>query len=60
MGTFPTKLRLDEDNGPDRRLDYFFANKELSIRCKLAKYLVNPKTDLLSDHYPAIAEFSLD
>ena len=60
MGTFPTKLRLDEDNGPDRRLDYFFANKELSIRCKLAKYLVNPKTDLLSDHYPAIAEFSLN
>ena len=60
MGTFPTKLRLDEDNGPARRLDYFFANKELSKRCKLAKYLINPKTDLLSDHYPAIAEFSLD
>ncbi len=60
IGTFPTKLRPNEDNGPARRLDYFFANSELSKKCKLAKYLVNPKTDLLSDHYPAVAEFSLD
>ena len=57
LGTFPTKLRLDEDNGPSRRLDYFFANKILAERCTSARYLVNEKTDILSDHYPAIAEF---
>ena len=57
LGTFPTKLRIDEDNGPSRRLDYFFANDVLAQRCMNAKYLVNEKTDFLSDHYPAIAEF---
>ena len=57
LGTFPTKLRLDEDNGPSRRLDYFFANKILAERCTSVRYLVNEKTDILSDHYPAIAEF---
>ena len=60
LGTFPTKLRLDEDNGPSRRLDYFFANKILAERCTSAKYLVNEKTDILSDHYPAIADFKIE
>lgn len=58
LGTFPTKLRLAEDNGPSRRLDYFFANETLSERCIKAEYLVNSLTDILSDHYPAIAEFN--
>ena len=60
LGTFPTKLRLDEDNGPDRRLDYFFANSVLTEKCVVARYLVNEKTDILSDHYPAIAEFKFE
>jgi endonuclease/exonuclease/phosphatase family metal-dependent hydrolase len=59
LGTFPTKLRLDEDNGPPRRLDYIFANKVLADKCIKAQYLINSKTDLLSDHYPAIAEFEI-
>ena len=59
LGTFPTKLRLDEDNGPSRRLDYFFANKILAERCTSARYLINDQTDILSDHYPAIAEFEV-
>ena len=59
FGTFPTKLRPEEDNGPSRRLDYFFASEVLSEKCTKAEYLVNKKTDLLSDHYPAIAEFKL-
>ena len=59
LGTFPTKLRLGEDNGPSRRLDYFFANKVLADKCIEASYLVDEKTDFLSDHYPAIAEFRL-
>jgi len=60
LGTFPTKLRLDEDNGPSRRLDYFFANQALAQKCIDARYLVNKATDMLSDHYPAIAEFSVE
>jgi exodeoxyribonuclease-3 len=60
LGTFPTKLRLDEDNGPSRRLDYFFANEFLAEKCTSAKYLVNDQTDILSDHYPAIAEFKIE
>jgi|SaaInlStandDraft_1057018.scaffolds.fasta_scaffold62766_3 exodeoxyribonuclease III len=59
LGTFPTKLRPEEDNGPSRRLDYFFANKVLSEKCTKAEYLVNMQTDVLSDHYPAVAEFEL-
>jgi endonuclease/exonuclease/phosphatase family metal-dependent hydrolase len=60
LGTFPTKLRLDEDNGPSRRLDYIFANKVLAQEFIKAQYLINSKTDLLSDHYPAIAEFEIE
>ena len=60
LGTFPTKLRLDEDNGPSRRLDYIFANKVLAEKCIKAQYLINSKTDLLSDHYPAISEFEIE
>ena len=59
-GTFPTKLRLGEDNGPSRRLDYIFANKYLADKCIKARYLINSKTDILSDHYPAIAEFEIE
>ena len=60
LGTFPTKLRLDEDNGPSRRLDYIFANKVLAEKCIKARYLINSKTDILSDHYPAISEFEIE
>lgn len=59
LGTFPTKQRHDEDNGPPRRLDYIFANKVLADKCIKAWYLINAKTDILSDHYPAIAEFEI-
>ena len=58
LGTFPTKLRLDEDNGPSCRLDYFFANQALAQKCIDARYLVNKATDVISDHYPAIRVLS--
>ena len=57
LGTFPTQLRQNEDHGPGRRIDYFFANNNLSKKCIEARYLVDEKTSKLSDHYPAIAEF---
>lgn len=59
LGTFPTKNRPGEDNGPSRRLDYFFANRSLASLCKSAVCLVNEKTSYLSDHYPVLAVFSL-
>ena len=60
LGTFPTKNRPGEDNGPSRRLDYFFANQSLASSCKSAGCLVNKDTDLLSDHYPVLSVFSIE
>jgi len=59
LGTFPTKNRPGEDNGPSRRLDYFFANRSLASLCKSAVCLVSDETSYLSDHYPVLAVFSL-
>jgi len=59
LGTFPTKNRPGEDNGPSRRLDYFFANRSLASSCKSAVCLVNEDTAHLSDHYPVLSVFSL-
>ena len=59
LGTFPTKNRPGEDNGPSRRLDYFYANRSLASSCKSAVCLVNEDTAYLSDHYPVLAVFSL-
>jgi len=56
-GTFPTKLRLDEDMGPARRLDYIFTNKALAKRCRTARYILDDTTGVLSDHYPIVATF---
>ena len=58
-GTFPTKNRPGEDNGPSRRLDYFYANRSLASSCISAVCLVNEDTSYLSDHYPVLAVFSL-
>ena len=60
LGTFPTKNRPGEDNGPSRRLDYFFANRSLASSCKSAVCLVNEVTAQLSDHYPVLSVFSLE
>ena len=58
-GTFPTKLRAGEDNGPERRLDYVFANPVMTRACRSAQCLVNERTAMLSDHYPVSATFAL-
>ena len=59
-GTFPTKLRADEDMGPERRLDYIFVSPNLEDSCQTAAGVVNQTTDLLSDHYPVTATFRLE
>ncbi len=60
QGTFPTKLREDEDLGPERRLDYIFCSPSLIDSCLSAKCLVNSKTSMFSDHYPVTATFQID
>jgi len=57
LGTFPTRLRLDEDMGPGRRLDYVFATPNMAASCRAASCIVNETTGLLSDHYPVSATF---
>jgi len=32
----------------------------LADKCIKARYLINSKTDILSDHYPAIADFEIE
>ena len=59
IGTFPTPLRKGEDMGPDRRLDYVFANPKLAATCQAAACIVNETTGLLSDHQPVTATFEL-
>ncbi|HCP36459.1 MAG TPA: hypothetical protein DIT98_01330 [Verrucomicrobiales bacterium] len=59
IGTFPTPLRADEEMGPDRRLDYIFANPNLAASCLTANCIVNETTGLLSDHQPVSASFDL-
>ena len=59
IGTFPTPLRKDEDMGPDRRLDYVFANPDLAATCQAAACIVNKTTGHLSDHQPVSATFEL-
>jgi len=59
IGTFPTPLREDEDMGPDRRLDYIFANPNLATSCLTANCIVNETTDFLSDHQPVSATFEI-
>ncbi|HCV97660.1 MAG TPA: hypothetical protein DGJ56_00015, partial [Verrucomicrobiales bacterium] len=59
IGTFPTPLREGEDMGPDRRLDFVFANPSLAATCQAAACIVNKTTGLLSDHQPVTATFEL-
>jgi endonuclease/exonuclease/phosphatase family metal-dependent hydrolase len=57
LGTFPTKIRPDEDMGPPRRLDYLFASPNLAKACRSASCIVTERTSILSDHYPVGAKF---
>ena len=58
-GTFPTKLRPDEEMGRDRRLDYVFVPKGLVGRVTAARVIRDETTALLSDHYPLVLELEV-
>ena len=59
-GTFPTKLRPDEDMGRDRRLDYVFVPQAIAKRATNAKVIRDATTALLSDHYPVILDLHIE
>ena len=58
-GTFPTKLRIPEDHGSDRRLDYVLVSPNLRDRLRQARIVRDETTAQLSDHYPVIADFGV-
>jgi len=57
-GTFPTELRLEEELGRDRRLDYAFVPDALAGKVIEAKVLRDETTASLSDHYPLLIEIA--
>ena len=57
-GTFPTKLRPDEDMGRDRRLDYVFLPDGLAAKAISAAVIRDEITAQLSDHYPVLLELA--
>ena len=61
--SFPTPL-IESDSTDDyirrsMRLDYILASPDLASRCSYAAIVINETTAMLSDHYPAVAEFDL-
>ena len=55
-GTFPTELRLEEEMGRDRRLDYVFLPAGLAAEVISAEVIRDEVTAQLSDHYPIVLE----
>lgn len=58
-GTFPSELVSHEDHGPDRRLDYLFANETLASLARRVRLLRDEKTARFSDHFPLYVDFAL-
>mmetsp|Transcript_13417 Transcript_13417/g.28532 ORF Transcript_13417/g.28532 Transcript_13417/m.28532 type:complete len:299 (+) Transcript_13417:214-1110(+) len=53
--TYPTKLRPDQSDDPQLRLDLVFANKTLLAECTVTSQILRGETeDSLSDHYPIL------
>ena len=57
FGSFPTQLRVNENHGNERRLDYILVGKEFAATCRSARVIRDAKTEMLSDHLPVLAEF---
>lgn len=60
VGTFPSPLVSDENNGTDRRLDYIFVSPNLLPKVICASILRDAQTERFSDHFPVTATVSLD
>ena len=54
----PTPFNKDYKHADKLRLDYFFITPDLKDKIKSAKIIRNKETDIISDHYPILAEFS--
>ncbi|MBT5396148.1 MAG: hypothetical protein HOJ63_06470, partial [Flavobacteriaceae bacterium] len=64
--TFPTPALIDKYNYTPQtivqnrvRIDYILASPALAKYCIEAKIFNQKETDMLSDHYPILAEFSI-
>jgi len=60
VGTFPSPLVSDEDNGTDRRLDYIFVSPNLLPSVVSAGILRDSRTEGFSDHFPVTATILMD
>lgn len=58
-GSFPTLIEKDGEHGDQRRLDYFFASKNLAERVTRAEIITSDTALILSDHLPVITDIRL-
>ena len=58
-GSFPTLIEKEGEHGDQRRLDYVFANKNLSDNVMRAEIIADKITLTLSDHLPVIVDFEI-
>ncbi len=66
--TFPTQCKFESNSfsaySPEaiqnisRRIDYIYASSSLAISCVKADVVTTEKTNMISDHFPIIAEFN--
>ncbi len=60
FGSFPTLIEKEGEHGDQRRLDYFFASKNLANKVTKAKIISSDTVLRLSDHLPILIELHLD
>ena len=64
--TFPAKAKIEayksyvELEKDRRRIDFIMVSRELAKKCRNSLVYNKEETDLLSDHYPVMAEFELN
>ncbi len=64
--TFPAKAKIEayksyvELKKDRRRIDFIMVSRELAKKCRNSLVYNKEETDLLSDHYPVMAEFELN
>jgi endonuclease/exonuclease/phosphatase family metal-dependent hydrolase len=59
QGSFPTRIEKEGEHGDQRRLDYFFASKNLADLVTYAEIISSDTTLILSDHLPVIVNLRI-
>ncbi len=55
----PTKFNKDPNHAAKLRLDYLYVTPNLMSKLKYSKIIRTEETEMLSDHFPIVAEFDL-